>query len=236
MYATKMEIPLTFPPLYYRMKKTEHMYRITDEVVFVRTKSMERMKEILSFIHQYYREQGYSPSVREIAQHIGISPSNTLAYINEMNARGMLSYNGVRRGIATSASKQERANRIPLLGEIACGSPLFAEGNIECYITLSEVIPFRDGEYFALRAKGDSMINIGIAHGDIVIARKQSTADEGQVVVALVNGEETTLKRFYRDAANRRFRLHPENDDMDDMFYEDVAIQGVIIKVIKDII
>ncbi len=201
----------------------------------MRTKSMERMREILSFINRYHREHGYAPSVRDVAEHIGLSPSNALAYINEMNERGMLTYSGARRGITTPAMRQERPNHIPLLGEIACGKPLLAEENIECYITISNVLSCA-GECFALRAKGDSMINIGIADGDIVIVRKQSTADEGQVVVALVDGEETTLKRFYRDVPNRRFRLHPENDDMEDMYYEDVAIQGIVVKVIKDVI
>ena len=200
----------------------------------MRTKSLEKMEKILRYINRYFRKHGYAPSIREISEFIGLSPSNTHEYIKEMSERKMLTYNGVSRGIVTSAMKGERPTRIPLLGEIACGKPLLAEENIECYITLSSPISCSD-ECFALRAKGDSMINIGIVDGDIVIVRKQSTADDGQVVVALVDGEDATLKRFYRDEPNRRYRLHPENDEMADMYYEDVRILGIAIKLIKDI-
>ena len=201
----------------------------------MRTKSPERMKAILLFINQYYREKSFAPSVRDIAEHIGISPSAILAYLVEMNESGMLTYDGTRRGVITPIMRKEKPRRIPLVGEIACGKPLLAEENIECYITLSNAISCAE-ECFALRAKGDSMIHAGIADGDIVIVRKQSTADEGQVVVALVDGEEATLKRFYYDAPNHRYRLHPENDQMEDMFYEDVQILGIAVKVIKDVI
>ncbi len=200
----------------------------------MRTKSLEKMEKILGYINKYFRKHGYSPSMREIAEFIGLSPSNAHEYIKEMSERKMLTYTGVSRGIVTSAMKKERPTRIPLLGEIACGKPLLAEENIECYITLSSPISC-SADCFALRAKGNSMIKIGVADGDIVIVRKQSTADDGQVVVALVDREEATLKRFFRDEPNHRFRLHPENDEMDDMYYEDVQIIGVAIKVIKDI-
>ena len=201
----------------------------------MRSKSPEKMNQILSFVDQYYRRHNKSPSVREISAHVGLAPSRVSAYIIEMDEKGMLSYTGKWRGVTTDNMVRERTCKIPLLGEIACGKPLFAEENIECYISMSSVLSCT-ADCFALRAKGDSMINIGIADGDIVVARKQSTADEGQVVVALVDGCEATLKRFFYDAPNHRYRLHPENDDMEDMYYEDVAIQGIVIKVIKDVI
>lgn len=200
----------------------------------MRHKSGEKMKDILSFVNAFYAEQGQSPTVREIAEQIGLSPSNVLAYLQEMNEKGMLSYQGGRRGIRTPSMRHRGVVRIPLVGDIACGTPLLAEENIECYLTISSLLLCLE-PCFALRAKGNSMINIGIEDGDIVIVRKQQTAEEGQVVVALVNGEETTLKRFYLDVPNHRVRLHPENDQMEDLYYEDVVIQGVVLKVIKDV-
>lgn len=193
------------------------------------------MKQILQFINSYYAKTKQSPSIREIAEFIDLAPSNALEYVLDMSEQGMLTYHGGRRGIKTRYMKPNGASMIPLVGEIACGKPLLAEENIEDYISISSILSNPEN-CFALRAKGDSMINIGIADGDIVIARRQSTADEGQVVVALVDGCETTLKRFFYDAPNHRYRLHPENDDMEDMHYEDVAIQGIVVKVIKDVI
>ena len=201
----------------------------------MRIKSPEKMKQILQFINAYYAKTKQSPSIREIADFIGLAPSNALEYVLDMNERGMLTYRGGRRGIKTKYMKPQSASMIPLVGEIACGEPLLVEENIEDYISISSILSNSEN-CFALRAKGDSMINIGIADGDVVIVRKQSTANEGQVVVALIDGCEATLKRFFYDAPNHRYRLHPENDDMEDMYYEDVAIQGIVVKVIKDVI
>ena len=125
-------------------------------------------------------------------------------------------------------------NIIPIVGEIACGSPILAEENIESYLTISGSF-LGDGEYFALIAYGDSMINAGIDDGDYVVIRKQSFANEGQIVVAMVNGGDCTLKRYYLEREKKRIRLHPENDDMADMYFSNIAIQGVAVKVIKNI-
>ena len=123
---------------------------------------------------------------------------------------------------------------VPVLGEIACGIPKFAEENIEEYVRLPVAL-FGHGSFFILRAYGDSMIEAGIEDGDLVLIRQQNTAEEGQIVVALID-DEATLKRFYPEPEKRRIRLHPENAHMNDIFVEKCEIQGVAVKVLKDLL
>ena len=128
----------------------------------------------------------------------------------------------------------KNVNELAIVGRIACGTPILAEENIESYLTISGDF-LGAGEFFALRAKGNSMINAGIDDGDIVIIKKQSAADEGQIVVAMVEDGDCTLKRYFIDRRKKKIRLHPENDNMEDMFYDKVEIQGIAVKIIKDI-
>ena len=123
---------------------------------------------------------------------------------------------------------------MPVLGVISGGIPKFAEENIEEYIRLP-VSLFGTGKFFILRAYGDSMIEVGIDDGDLVLIRQQETASAGQIVVALINNEDATLKRYYPEPEKHRVRLHPENSRMDDIIVPDCAIQGVAVKVLKDL-
>lgn len=124
--------------------------------------------------------------------------------------------------------------RTPLLGSVSCGKPLLDEENVETYLDISSKI-LGKGKFFALKANGDSMTGAGIADGDIVIVKVQSSASDGDIVVALCDGEEVTLKRYYKDSENRLIRLKAENPSYEDMLYKDVEIQGVAIKVIKSL-
>ena len=119
----------------------------------------------------------------------------------------------------------------PVLGSIACGLPEYAEENFEEYVALPTAL-FGSGESFLLRANGNSMIEAGIEPGDLVVVRKQATAEEGDIVVALVENE-TTLKRYYKDHQRRCVRLHPENSRMKDIYVQECSIQGVAQHVIK---
>ena len=121
----------------------------------------------------------------------------------------------------------------PILGRIACGIPKFAEENIEEYVRLPVAL-FGKGNFFILRAYGDSMIEAGIDDGDLVLIRQQNYADEGQIVVALME-DDATLKRYYPEPENQRIRLHPENSRMDDIYVDYCEIQGVAVKVLKDL-
>lgn len=202
----------------------------------MRSKSTEIMSEILDFINESFFDRREIPSVQEIADHIGIAKSSASRYLTEMETRGIVRRNGSFYGLETNkmSKAMKRINIVPIVGDIACGTPILAEENIESYLTISGDF-LGQGEFFALRAHGDSMINVGINDGDYVVIKKQSTAYEGQIVVAMVNNGDCTLKRYFRDKANRKIRLHPENDDMEDMYYSKIEIQGIAVKVIKNI-
>lgn len=199
----------------------------------MRSKDEDKIRAIAGYINDRYFEEGYVPSFAEIGSVLGMTKSNVCQYVAEMTRRGLVERNGSRGGICTPEMKRERntRSRVPLIGTVACGTPIFAEENIETYLYLSDELTGR-GEFFALKARGDSMVNAGIADGDIVLVRKQNTAENGEIAVALV-GDEATLKRFYRE--NGVIRLHPENDGMEDMFFDYVDVQGVAKKVIKDL-
>lgn len=202
----------------------------------MRSKNASVMEEIVHYIDSYYLENSKVPSVREIAEHIGMSISSAHRYLTELNEKGLITMEGGWRGISTNQIEMmaRNKNNVAIVGEIACGTPLFAQENITGYVSLPVEL-FGQGKFFILKAKGDSMINIDICDGDYVLVRQQNCALEGQVVVALVNGEDATLKRFYIDKKKHMVKLVPENDNMEPMYYEDVQIQGVVLDVIKPI-
>ncbi|MBR2930534.1 MAG: transcriptional repressor LexA [Clostridia bacterium] len=202
----------------------------------MRSKNEKTMQDILDFINESYFSSGSVPTLREIADEVGLDKSNVSRYLSEMEERGMISRTGGARGVETERMRKlvGRVVHLPVVGEIACGSPILAEENIESYVTISA--SFLDaGDHFILRARGESMINVGIRNGDYVIIRKQQYANEGDIVVAMVDGSDCTLKRYYIDRQQRKIRLHPENDALSDMYFDTIAIQGVAVKVIKNI-
>lgn len=202
----------------------------------MRSKSIDLMNRIVEFVDKEYASKGRAPTIIEIAEALQIAKSTASVYVAEMADRGMIKSNFGSRGIITKKmmkTKQE-VKQVPLVGNIACGVPILAEENIERYIPISKDF-LGNGNYFILQAQGNSMINAGISDGDYVIVRQQETAEIGQIVVALI-GEEATLKRYYLDRENKKVRLHPENSRMKDMYYDNIIIQGVAIKVIKDLI
>ena len=197
-------------------------------------RSEKLMSRIIEFAEEYYLQNNASPSVRAIAGEFNINASTAYRYLVEMNERGLITYDG--RSIGTEKINKIRSGsgtiKVPLVGRIACGIPNLAEENIEEYVSLPRSM-FGDGEFFILRASGESMIDAGIETGDLVVIRKQTCAEDGQIVVALVE-DEATLKRLYRDKG--KVRLHPENRAMDDIIVDDCIIQGVAVKVIKDLL
>ncbi len=200
----------------------------------VRSKSIERMKDILEYINEYTIEYRRSPSTRDIAKSLGIGNSTVYRYIKEMSDKGIIEYDG--KEIITSLIKKTETKtiRAALLGSVSCGVPLLEEENIEKYVSLPASL-FPKGEYFLLRANGDSMIEAGIEDRDIVIIRKQKNAENGDIVVALLEDGSTTLKRLYLDDANECIILHPENKELEDIVVKSCMIQGVAVKVMKDL-
>ena len=127
---------------------------------------------------------------------------------------------------------------MPVIGAVACGKPKLAVEDIKCYIPLDPSL--KDGEYFGLVADGESMIDVGIHSGDIIFIRRQETADDGDIVVAMIDDDYSdestaTLKRFYRDPENRRYILHPENSEMEDIVVDKVRILGKAVRILKNI-
>lgn len=129
---------------------------------------------------------------------------------------------------------KRETTRVPVLGAVSCGVPKFAEENIEEYVRLPVAL-FGKGDFFILRANGDSMIEANIDDGDLVVIKQQNYAEPGQIVVALMD-DEATLKRYYPEPEKRRVRLHPENSTMRDIIVKDCIIQGVAVKVLKDLV
>lgn len=194
----------------------------------------ERMQLMLDFIINYKENNdGASPSTREISDYFGVSTSVVHNYLCVMQDRGMVMLNG-RRNIAVQERKNssESVIRVPVLGTVACGLPKLAEENIEEYVSLPASL-FGKGDFYILHAKGDSMINAGINDGDLVLIRQQNTADFNQIVVALIDDDTATLKRFR--PGTDHICLRAENPDFEDIIVDNCEIQGVAVKVIKDL-
>lgn len=197
----------------------------------MRSKDKTLMAAIEKFVSDYTDSNGISPTMQEVADGVGSSKATVQRYIAQLCDDGILDYSGYRT--MTSTKTKAAAIRVPVLGTIACGIPKFAEENIEEYVRLPVAL-FGKGNFFILRVYGDSMIEAGIDNGDLVLIRQQNYADEGQIVVALME-DEATLKRFYPEPKKHRIRLHPENSRMDDIYVDNCEIQGVAVKVLKDL-
>ena len=202
----------------------------------MRTKNQETILNILEYINGQFFTEREIPSVQEIATNFGIAKSSASRYLSEMERQGLITRDNTHYSIETLKMKKTMRNiqQLPIVGDVACGTPILAEQNIESYLTISGDF-LGTGTFFVLMAKGDSMINAGINNGDYVVVRQQPSAEEGQIVVAMVDDGECTLKRYYKDNERKQIRLHPENDDMKDMFFDNIEIQGVAVKVIKNL-
>lgn len=199
----------------------------------MRTKDEALMQEIVEAVDEFYSQKGRTPTTRELATIVGISHTTVIRYLQEMDERKMLEYDGGKITTEKIRKSQDGTVSVPLVGSISCGAPLLSEESIDSYIR----IPTKwlgAGEYFLLRANGDSMVDAGIDDDDLVIIRKTTEAADGDIVVALVDNE-NTLKRLYRDERRRKIVLHPENDKYDDIVVDGCEIQGVAVKVIKDL-
>ena len=202
----------------------------------MRTKNQELMTKMINFIESEYQKNGLAPTLREIASEFNITSACVSHYLTEMKEKGLIQSNGKSRSIKTSKmqSMLNEVSYLPVVGSIACGTPILAEENIEKYLPVPTDF-LGIGKFFILRANGNSMIKAGIEDGDYVIVKQQETAEIGQIVVALIDNE-ATLKRYYIDNRKQQVRLHPENDNMQDMYFKNIVIQGIAVKVIKDLV
>jgi repressor LexA len=203
----------------------------------------ERQRQILDFLTSYLDAHGYPPTVREIGEAVGLaSPSTVHAHLANLERAGLIKRDPTKpRALELTdrmrSQPAEDVHRLPLVGEIAAGSPLLADQNVQEYLAVPDMLARGDGEEFLLRVKGDSMINAGILDGDIVVVHRQSDARNGEIVVALAGQDEradeaeATVKRFFREGG--RVRLQPENDALDPIYAEYVQILGAVTGVFR---
>ena len=197
-----------------------------------------RQQEIYDFVVAYARKHGYPPTVREIGAEVGLaSPSTVHVHLAKLEQAGYLRRDPTKPRALELVGREHSARReaaevrvLPLVGEIAAGGPLLAEQNIEDYLAVPDGLS-RGEEEFLLRVRGESMIEAGILPGDIVVVRRQTTAENGDVVAALVGEDEAaseaTVKTFHREGG--RIRLQPENSAMEPLYPEHVQILGKVI-------
>ena len=202
----------------------------------MRSKDQKTLDRILSFVNEYYRENLTSPTISDVAEGVGVARSTTHRYLQELSSRGLLEY---KRGIlsAPESAKMKTAYvSAPLLGSIHCGSPEEEEEEIEEYVSLP-ISLFGKGDFYILRAKGDSMIDAGIAEGDLLVIERGCDVSDGDIVVALDEDYQNTLKRYIGfDVQEQMYLLAYENKSK----YPDKVIkvkqfdvQGVARQVIK---
>lgn len=194
----------------------------------------KRQNEILDFIKSYIVKYGYPPTVREIGAALGVSsPATIHAHLENLEEKGVIKRKETKnRAIELLvdnefAKKEEEVVEVPLLGKITAGSPIEAIQNPGEYFSLPAYLIPKNKEVFTLKVSGESMINAGILDGDIVIVERQNTARNGQIVVAMTEENEVTLKTFYKES--NYFRLQPENDTMDPIILNQVSILGIAI-------
>ena len=196
----------------------------------MRTLNEETLRRMEEYIRERQLKDGLSPSYRRIMHALGMSSLNLVQrYVLALENQGRI--RRTRLGsIALPKHLDAGKNKItPLVGDIACGQPSFAEENIEASYALPQSL-FGDGELYLLHTHGESMVDIGIRPNDLIVIRRQNYADDGQIVVALIDGEATLKRLFHRDG---KIVLHPENRQMRDIVVENCEIQGVLVSCIK---
>jgi repressor LexA len=198
----------------------------------------KRQQEIFDFIKRYSAKYGYPPTVRDIGKAVGLASSSTVhAHLANLEKIGLLRRDPTKpRAIelldrATASVQAFVRPGLPLVGQVAAGQPVLAEENIEEYINTPAFAGGDDGAYL-LRVRGESMKDIGIIEGDLVVVRPQETANDGDIVVALV-GEEATVKRFFQEADH--VRLQPENSEMEPIRSRDVKVLGRVVGLMRNI-
>jgi repressor LexA len=193
----------------------------------------ERQRHILRAITELTAERGYPPSVREIGERVGLSSSSTIhAHLKALERRGLISRDPTKpRALRSEVGAPARdAVVMPVLGKVAAGVPITAQENVEGEFLLPAGFVPRASDAFMLRVQGDSMIDAAILDGDLILVRPQRTAENGEIVVAMLDGE-ATVKRFYREAG--RVRLQPENRAMAPIYATDVEIIGRVEAVVR---
>ena len=205
----------------------------------------KRQREIFDFIGKYADKTGYPPTVREIGKAVGLHSSSTVhVHLANLEKAGVLGRDPTKpRAIEVLVNKAKEAGNavmdtvtpapgLPLLGRISAGTGMLAEENIEDYVDVPDVIGSQDGDYI-LEVNGESMKNAGIMDGDYVIVHPTPVANNGEIVVAMLDEEEATVKRLFKESDH--LRLQPENDEMDPIISTDAEVIGKVIGVFRKV-
>src|SRR5690625_963107 len=197
------------------------------------TKLSKRQQMILDFIKDEVEVKGYPPSVREIAQAVGLASSSTVhGHLERIEKKGYIRRDPTKpRAIelvdVADHIERDIARYAPIIGKVTAGTPITAIENIEEYMPIPSSLANTSDNLFILNVEGDSMINAGILDGDKVIVKQQSTAENGDIVVAMTEDDEATVKRFFKEKDH--IRLQPENDSMEPIRLHKVTILGKVI-------
>ena len=194
--------------------------------------SHENQQKILDFIKSEIEDKGYPPSVREICAAVGLRSTSTVhAHLNHLEAQGLIRRDSTKpRALEVLDGSLARGRSVPLVGRVTAGMPILAVENIEDYLVLPQSMLGKD-DLFCLRVQGESMIDIGILDGDIVVLRQQDTAENGEIVVAMTEDDEATLKRiFYEDG---HVRLQHESWSLEASCAENATVRGMLVALIR---
>ena len=205
------------------------------------SKISKRQQDILDFIKQEVKQKGYPPSVREIGLAVGLASSSTVhGHLERLETKGFIRRDPTKpRAIEILDSEDEmtiprsKVVNVPLVGKVTAGQPITAIENVEEYFPLPEHMAGYDQQVFMLEIVGESMIEAGIHDGDYVIVRQQSTAQNGDIVVAMTEDDEATVKRFFKE--KNFIRLQPENSTMEPIILDNVSILGKVIGLYREI-
>lgn len=205
------------------------------------SKISKRQNSILDFIKQEVREKGYPPSVREIAEAVGLLSSSTVhGHLDRLEKKGFIRRDPTKPRAIEILVQDENDNvihmpvaQVPIVGKVTAGIPITATENIEDYFPLPAHYVGDNNNVFILNVIGESMIEAGIHNGDYVIVRQQQTANNGEIVVAMTEDDEATVKTFYKEKDH--IRLQPENESMEPIRLHNVTILGKVIGLFRDI-
>ena len=220
--------------------RTVHTFDARESAMTYERELTRRQQQILDFIRADIHRKGFPPSVREIGEAVGLSSSSTVhSHLDALERKGfirrdpskpraleVLDFRDSERGIDYGSVRA-----VPLVGQVAAGSPILAAENIEG--TMSLPTEMTDDSAFLLRVRGDSMIDAGILDGDFVVVKQQETANNGDIVVAVME-DEATVKRYFREAD--RIRLQPENDALEPIYAREVRIAGRVIALFRRVV
>ena len=199
----------------------------------MRSKDTELMQRIRDYAERFYLANGRSPSTSEIGAAVGVHKATVYRYLSEMNERGLLRYDGRRVSTKKTVLAQTGMTVASVFrGAIPCGAPETVEAAIDQFVKLQTAL-FGDGNPYEVRAKGDSMIAAGSADGDMLVVAADKTPAVGDKVVALDQDNESTLKTLRYDEKQSRYYLHPENRLLEDIYVDELTVQGVVRFIIK---